>query len=254
MFKRSKKNLESLVGKVAVITGGSSGIGYAVAKKLLSLGARVVLIGREQRRLEKAVGTLGSKSSFLVADITDRAEVESVGVEIERSFHKIDFLVNCAGMSAVQNRGVIDEQVFEELLKVNLTGTYICSMIFGYKLIKRGGAVVNISSIRGRSGTPSFSPGYAAAKAGVINLTKSFALELAKDGIRVNCVAPGPTYPTGISKNWTEEFIKNLSATIPMQRLAEPKEVADAVYFLLSDLSTYITGQTLDVNGGLWMN
>lgn len=254
MLENNQIQSGSLLGKVAVVTGSSSGIGLATAQKLFAEGAKVILIGRNHEKLLAANHKLNDSAVILVADISVRTQLEKIALQIKESFGKIDFLINCAGVSRVQERGILNEDAFDELIDVNLKGTYLCSMIFGYGLINPGGAIVNISSIRGRTGTTSFSAGYAVAKAGVINLTKTFALELAGSGIRVNGVAPGPIYPTAISEKWSTEMIKEISQTVPLKRLGRPDEVANAVYFLVSDLSSYMTGQTLDLNGGLWMN
>jgi 3-oxoacyl-[acyl-carrier protein] reductase len=246
---------ENFKNKVALITGASGGIGLATAEKLANLGCSVILVGRDIHKLNEAQNKL-VKYNVVVdvqkADVIKIRDIKTVHRNINKKFGKIDYLVNSAGISIPQKQGVLDENIFDSLINVNLKGTYISCMLFGYELIKNGGAIVNVGSVRGRTGTDSFSSGYAASKAGVINLTKSFALELAERNIKVNCVAPGAIYPTEMSKSWNSALRKSIAENIPLKRLGKPKEVANVICFLLSEESNYITGQTIDVNGGLW--
>jgi len=240
--------------KTVVIAGGATGIGYAAAKKMIEHGANVIILGRTEETLKSAVRNFGANASYCVCDISDLKSLKITAKKIKKETGGIDCFVNCAGIAREQKQGVLDEKIYDDLMRINLKGAYLCGMVFGYGLIKHGGAIVNIGSVRARTGTPSFSSAYAAAKAGVINLTKSLALELASKKIRVNCVAPGAIYPTNISRGWTKKVRQSIASGIPMKRLGKPEEVADAVYFLSSDMSAYITGQTIDINGGLWMN
>jgi NAD(P)-dependent dehydrogenase (short-subunit alcohol dehydrogenase family) len=153
----------------------------------------------------------------------------------------------------LKKKGETSSTNFDKLIAVNMKSVYLTSMIFGHHLMNNGGSIVNVSSIRAKTGTPSFSSSYAAAKAGVENLSKSFALELADKNIRVNAIAPGATFPTKMSINWSEEIKTEITNTVPLKRLGSPEDMANGVYFLVSDLSTYITGQTLNINGGAWM-
>lgn len=238
----------------ALITGAANGIGLATAKFLASKKYNVLLVDRNSKQLKRLKTLLQKQFSVKVliseCDVTRTDELQL----LRKKIGKINFLVNIAGKSIGQAKGVLDEAAFDQLIEANLKSVYLTSMIFGYKSIKNGGAIVNIASIRARTGTPSYSSGYAAAKAGIINITKSFALELAEKNIRVNAIAPGPTYPTKMSKNWSIEFRQELAQSVPLKRLARPEDIASAVWFLLSNNASYITGHTLDVNGGLWMN
>lgn len=248
---------ENITNKVSLITGASCGIGLATAEKLANFGCNIILVGRDIHKLNEAKNKL-VKYNVVVdvqkADVAKIRDMKKVYSNINRKFGKIDYLVNSAGVSIPQIQGSLDEKAFDSLISVNLKGTYLSCMLFGYKLIKNGGAIVNVSSVRGRTGTDSFSSGYAASKAGVINLTKSFAYELAERNIKVNCVAPGAVYPTKMSRSWNSVLRKSLAENIPLKRLGGPKEIANVICFLLSEESNYITGQTIDVNGGLWMN
>lgn len=243
--------------KTYVVTGGGSGIGKAVVSSLLQKGFKVIVLTRDSDKVSALNSELGNYSENLksfICDVKNADEVEKVLGIVLKEYGYIDGLVNAAGQSINQQKGVIDDKTFDLLLSQNLKTVYVPSMIFGYSLIKKAGSIVNVSSIRGRIGTDSFSAAYAAAKAGVINLTKTFALELAEKNIRVNCVAPGLTYPTELSKNWTQEFRETIAKTIPLKRLAKPEEISNVIEFLLSDKASYVTGQTIDVNGGLYMN
>lgn len=240
--------------KTVLVTGAGSGIGKATAILLASKGYNLVIIDRNDKRLNKLAERLRLKYGISVnhygCDLSKLGEVR----EIQSGLPDIDFLVNIAGKSVKQKKGVVDVDGFDLLVNSNLKSAYLTSMIFGYNSIKNGGAIVNVSSIRARTGTNSYSSIYAATKAGILGLTKSMALELADRRIRVNAVAPGPIYPTKSSKDWTKEFRESLSSTIPLKRLGRPIDIANVISFLLSEESSYITGQTIDVNGGLWMN
>lgn len=240
-----------------IVVGGASGIGKAVVLSLLRAANNVILLSRDPEKIAKLkaeISDLPGNLETLVCDAKNAEEVRNISEQIKTHYGLVDGLVNAAGESIPQQKSLLDIQVFNQLLEQNLNTVYIPSMVFGYSLIKNSGAIVNVSSIRGRTGTDSFSAGYAAAKAGVINFTKTFALEMADKNIRVNCVAPGLTYPTELSKNWTQEFRDSIAKSIPLKRLASPSDISNVIEFLLSEKSSYMTGQTVDVNGGLFMN
>ncbi|MDD3998743.1 MAG: SDR family NAD(P)-dependent oxidoreductase [Candidatus Shapirobacteria bacterium] len=244
-------------GKKIVILGGSSGIGLATAIFFNKYGAKVIIVSRDAKKLKIAKKNFKTGSTMvhtIVGDVSDPISMKHICNKIKDKFGKINYLVNAAGVSILQKPGIVDADAFLKLIEVNLKSVYLSSMHFGYGLLKNGGAIVNISSVRGRTGTSSFSQGYAVAKAGVINLTKTFAIELASKKIRVNCVAPGAIYPTGMSKSWSKKLREDIAEGIPLGRLGKPQEVAKVILFLLSEDASYITGQTIDVNGGQWMN
>lgn len=240
-----------------IVVGGASGIGKAVVLSLLHAANNVIILGRDPEKnakLKIELSALRGNLETFECDAKNVEEVQNVSEQIKTSYGLVDGLVNAAGESIPQQKSLLDIQVFNQLVEQNLNTVYVPSMVFGYSLIKNSGVIVNVSSIRGRTGTDSFSAGYAAAKAGVINFTKTFALEMADKNIRVNCVAPGLTYPTELSKNWTQEFRDSVVKTIPLKRLASPSDISNVIEFLLSEKSSYMTGQTVDVNGGLFMN
>lgn len=232
------------------------GIGKCTAIKFAKEDYDLALISRRSELLAKFKNSLNkyrTKILIYCCDVSDSVAVQKTFEKIKRDFTKVDYLINNAGLIHSAPIEKSTEADFDEEIAVNLKGTYLCSMA-AYPFIRPGGAIVNISSYRGRMGTPNTSVGYAAAKAGVINLTKSFAYQLAKYGIRVNSVSPGAVYPTGLSQNWSEEKIKKLTESTPLGKIAKPEDVSNAIYFLASHLSEAITGQTIDVNGGYWMN
>lgn len=242
------------INKTVLITGATGGIGKATTELLALNSYDLILLDRSKKALVLLANKISKKYNIKVeyydCDLSKLEDIEKIQSKIKR----FDYLVNIAGKSVTQDKGLVDLQKFDTLIDSNLKSSYLTCMIFGYKSLNNGGAIVNISSIRARTGTDSHSSIYSAAKAGLLGLTKSMALELADKNIRVNAVAPGPTYPTKTSKMWSVELRKNISAKIPLKRLGKPIDVANTIKFLISDDSSYITGQTIDVNGGLWMN
>jgi NAD(P)-dependent dehydrogenase (short-subunit alcohol dehydrogenase family) len=245
-----------LDGKVAVVTGAARGIGRAVAERLAMAGAHVVIADRDD--VEAAVATTaindaGGMASALVLDVTDRDQVTNVVAHLYAAHGKIDVLVNNAGI--VRNAPAAEMSIddWTSVIDVDLGGVFHCSQAFGRRMISDGrGAIVNISSICGEVTVyPQPQVSYNAAKAGVNLLTKSLAVEWARLGVRVNAVAPGyvGTELTLRGRGNVEWFGTWMKMT-PMGRLGEPREIANAVLFLASDASSYITGTVLTVDGG----
>lgn len=248
-----KKSLK----KRAIIFGGSSGIGLATTKLLGKKGVDLIIVSKNLHKLKtikREIEKTGATIHVFAGDTSNLITMKSISKKIKNQFKKIDYLVNTVGISIPQKQGILNMEIFTKLIEVNLKSVYLISMLYGYEIMNQGGSIVNVASIRGRTGTDSFSAGYAAAKAGVINLTKTFAKELAVKNVRVNCVAPGATYPTGMSKSWPKSLRDSIAQNIPLKRLGTPKEMAKVIVFLLSKNSSYVTGQTIDVNGGQWMN
>jgi len=240
---------------VTVITGATSGIGLATTKLLFQKGHVLALIARSQDNLLNIQKLLKEEGKVKIyqCDVSQSEGVKKTFEKIINDFSSIKNLVNCASLTHSKSIEQDTEEGFNEEVDINLKGTYL-SIMAAYKHMSKNGAVVNFSSIRARTGAPSSSVGYAAAKAGIINLTKTFALQLAPLGIRVNCIAPGAIYPTGFTVKWTEEKRSAFIETVPLKRLGNPEEIAQVAEFLLSEKASYITGHTLDVNGGAWMN
>lgn len=240
--------------KVGIVTGAGSGIGKAIAKKLAQEGCNLVANDINETSLNNVVNeiqSLGYRAIGIKADVANKTEVELLVKTTIQKYGKIDLLVNNAGIYPASPVTELKEEEWNRVIDVNLKGVFICSQeVVKYMIKQKSGAIVNIGSVDGKE-PPGGNAHYSAAKAGVMNITKTFALELAKYGIRVNCVAPGWVATPNILANDRWKMIIN---KIPIGRLAKVEEIADGVLFLLSDSSSYITGEILDINGGLMMD
>lgn len=245
----------TLKGKVAVVTGGTRGIGYAVVKKFLEAGASVALFGSRQCTADAALERITSESPganvmALSPDLTDSASVEGAFGEVVKRFGRIDILVNNAGISQSLPLNEYSDEEMDKILDLNLKAVFVCCRAAARLMEASGGGVIlNTSSVVSLYGQPSGCL-YPTTKFAVNGLTKSLSRELAPRGIRVNAVAPGVTR-TDMVANLPEAMIKPLVARIPIGRVGEPDEVADAFLFLASDMASYITGAVLPVDGGV---
>jgi 3-oxoacyl-[acyl-carrier protein] reductase len=243
-------------GKVALVTGAARGIGRAIALALAREGADIVLVDVD---LDRAQGTaqeiegLGRKAKAILADVSDRKDVHRLVSETVSLFGRIDILVNNAG---IIRRGTFlehDPEEWDKVLDVNLGGTFNCSRVVVPLMIEQGrGKIINVSSVAGIIGDITAAPSYGTSKGAINTLTKSLARELAPHGINVNAVAPH-AIETEMSQEWSEEKRRRIVEAIPMKRLGQPEEVAEAVVFLASDGADFITGHVLDINGGYLM-
>ena len=237
-----------LSGKVALVTGASGGIGSAIARQLHDAGAHVILSGTNQEKLD-ALSTELKESSVKVCDLSDHDACEALINDIE----KIDILVCNAGMTKdglVIRMGVKD---FEDVMNVNLTSGFILNKLAARKMMSaRSGRIINISSIVAVTGNPG-QVNYCASKAGMIGMTKSLALEVSTRGVTVNAVAPG-FIKTNMTDKLNEKQVEHIMSKIPMGRMGMPDDIASAVLFLASDAASYITGQTLHINGGMYLS
>lgn len=242
-----------LKGKVAIITGGTRGIGFSTVKKFLDNNAKVILLGSKRESVEVAIDQLKKINDKYDVDgkwpnLTDMSSVESCFKEIKDKYGKIDILINNAGISARDKIYDYKEQDFKSIMDLNVNAVFNCSKVVANFMKENGGGVIlNTSSMVSIYGQPS-GCGYPASKFAVNGLTKSLARELGKDNIRVNAVAPGVIL-TDMMKNVPENVIEPIINAIPLGRIGTPDDVANAFLFLASDMASYITGVVLSVDG-----
>ena len=247
-----EKNI--LKGKVAIVTGGGTGIGKQIAVKLAEHGAKIVIAGRKEENLNKSAAQLKKITQNVLAvktDIRNEKEVENLFIQASKKFGSVDILVNNAGGQFISPFEKISTNGFDAVVKTNLYGTWFCCKNALEYMKKKGGKIVNIVHIYAIRAAPGLAHS-GAARAGVINLTKSLALELAEYKINVNAIAPGITVTEGFREEMinNKEMMKKLQDTIPLRRFAEPDEIAGCVLFLVSGASDFITGQVIAVDGG----
>ena len=242
-----------LKGKVAVVTGGTRGIGFEIVRKYLANGAKVVLFGSRKETVEKALENLHAENGAWEVEgkcpeLTNAAEVEQAILEVKDKYGRIDILVNNAGISQSTPLYNYTAEEFDKVIDLNVKAVFY-AILPAAKIMKEqgGGCIINTSSMVSISGQ-SAGVGYPASKFAVNGITISLARELGKDNIRVNAVAPGVT-KTDMVAALPEEVVKSISAKIPIGRPAEPEDVANAFLYLASDLASYVTGEILSVDG-----
>lgn len=242
-----------LENKIAIVTGGTRGIGLATVEAFLREGATVILTGSRQETAEKAVAALkekdpNAKVAGIAPNLSDLASVEEAFQKVAQEYGRIDVLVNNAGMSDSTPFDKYDEATFEKVMDLNVKGVFTCSRAVTPIMQAQGsGVILNTSSMVSRYGQPS-GIAYPTSKFAVNGFTLSLARELGKHGIRVNAVAPGIT-DTDMMRAVPEQVITALSAQIPLGRIGKPEEVANAFVFLASEMASYITGVVLSVDG-----
>jgi NAD(P)-dependent dehydrogenase (short-subunit alcohol dehydrogenase family) len=244
-------------GKVAIVTGAGGGVGKAISKRLSSQGCKVILLGRDRTKLQKAASEIGNKKNTMtvIADITKEAEVLSAIDQTINSFDKIDILVNNAGIinDPVPFHEMTEDQ-WDDLVETNLFGMFrITKAVIPIMMKNGGGNIVNISSVLGIRSIPRVPLSvYAVTKAGVIMFTRSIAVEYGQHKIRCNCIAPS-TIRSSIIEPYLqdEEAKKVLESTFPLRVIGEPEDISGAVAYLCSDDSKWVTGTVLMVDGGL---
>ncbi len=246
--------MKRFAGMGALVTGGSLGIGKAAALGLAAEGARVAVAAR---RLDLALAVVreiegaGGQAAAIAADVCVAADVERMVGEAEATVGPLDFFVNNVGGGALRPFLEIDEAEWERMLRFNLTSAFLCCRAVLARMVpRRRGSIVIVGSIAGRSTSPFQGAHYTAAKAGALGLARHLAREMAPHGIRVNAVAPGPTATERILATVPAERQQRTAVGIPMGRMGTPAEQAGPILYLLSDEARYVTGATLDVNGG----
>lgn len=244
-----------LAGKVALVTGGAQGIGKAVALLLARNGADIVVSDINLEKAEetaKEVQALGRRALATKVDVAAFGDVEKMVEAILTQFGKVDILVNNAGIARDKLILRMTEEDWDAVLNINLKGTFNCTKAVVRHMSKqKSGKIVNIASVVGEMGNAG-QGNYAASKAGVIGFTKTIAREFAQRGINVNAIAPG-YIETPMTDALSDKVKEELKRLIPMDRLGKPEDVAEAVLFLVSESANYITGQVLNVNGGIYM-
>ena len=240
-----------LKGKTAVVTGGTRGIGFAIAKKFLDNGANVAICGSRQDSVDKALAKLTEYEGRVMGiwpDLCDPQQVAEAFASVKARFGSLDILANNAGISSRTSLYEYTVEEFSRIMDINVKAVFVCSQAAA-RIMKEqgGGAIISTSSMVGEYGQPS-GCGYPASKFAVNGLTRSLARELAKDQIRVNAVAPGVTRTDMLSALPTE-MVDRISASIPLGRVGEAEDIANAYLYLASDLASYVTGVTIRVDG-----
>lgn len=245
-----------LDGKVALVTGARGGIGLATARALAAEGARLVLgdvASLDQTVAEVAEAASGSGSVIgTKLDVTSASDAESaVKLAVER-FGGLDILVNNAGVGKPAPLAEVTDELWDWIMDINLKGSFICARAAAPAL-REGGVIVNMASLAGRASSPAMACAYSASKAGLLGLTRHLAKELAPRGIRVTAVNPGVVITPLATDNYPPEHLARTIESIPLGRAAQPEEIASVVVFLASPAAGYVTGASLDVNGGIFM-
>jgi 3-oxoacyl-[acyl-carrier protein] reductase len=245
--------MNTFAGKVAVVTGAGRGIGTVIAAHLVAEGATVYLPDLDGGRSHDVASRLGPAARPATLDVTSASQVTAFFRHVEEEAGGADCLVNCAGGYAPLVPTLkITEAEYDLVMDSNLKGTFLCCQAAIASMIrKHSGAIVNFSSLAGRQTSPALGSPYTAAKAGVLGLTRHLAKEFGAQGVRVNAVAPGTTEGERVAGLLTEEDRERQLQGIPLGRFTTPEDLADVVMFLLSDKARYITGATIDVNGGV---
>ncbi len=243
--------------RVVVITGGSTGIGRAMAEVFVKNQSQVVIIGRREETLQSKVSAMGSSCTWQRADVSQREQVEAAITAIVSQFETIDALINNAGYSGFEG-GMSPamaleqaEEIWNRQIGVNLTGTFLMTHAVAPHLKRPGGRIINISSDGALTGANGLRlAGHAAAKAGLFGLTRALALEYGPEGITVNSIVPGFIADTAANGKIPNEIVKNIAAQLPVRRAGQTNDIATAAFFLASPEAGFITGELLNINGG----
>jgi 3-oxoacyl-[acyl-carrier protein] reductase len=249
----SRTSIVRLNDKVAIVTGAAQGIGLATAIRFATEGARVVVADLSAARVEAAVASLraaGGRALGCLVDVTDRVTIDAMVAEVRAEWGRIDVLINNAGITKDARLAKMSAAQFDSVIAVNLKGVFECTQAVAESMVAQGsGSIVNASSVVGLYGNFG-QTNYAATKAGVIGLTKTWARELGPKGVRVNAVCPG-FVKTAILETIPDEVMQKMVAKVPLGRLGTPEEIAAVYTFLASDDASYLNGAVIEVSGGI---
>jgi len=241
-----------LPGKGALVTGASGGIGGAIARTLHAAGATVAISGTNTDKLERVAAELAERVHVMPCNLADRAAVQKLAADAEAKLGQVDILVNNAGVTRDNIFMRMKDEEWDQVLAVDLTAAFVLTRATLRGMMRRQwGRIVNITSISGVVGNPG-QANYAAAKAGMVGMTKSLAREVATRGITANCIAPG-FIKTPMTDALTEKQVEQIMAIVPAGKFGTPEDIAAAALYLASEEAKYVTGQTLHINGGMAM-
>jgi NAD(P)-dependent dehydrogenase (short-subunit alcohol dehydrogenase family) len=238
--------------KIAIVTGGASGIGHAIAKKLVAQNIKTIILGRNLDKLTEACATLGPLATLVQCDLSNTGSIPAVIQKIASAHGRIDILVNNAGINLKKEFIDITDEEFLKILQTNVLGVFSISREVAKVMMKaKQGSIINISSMAAKYGLPKVAA-YAASKSAIEGMTRVMAVELAPHGIRVNCIAPGfiMTNMSNIALNGDQERKQRVLSRTPMGRLGLPEEIAETAFYLASDQASFVTGTVLSVDGG----
>ena len=246
-----------LEGKSAIITGSSRGIGRAIAKCYAENGARLIIHGTKEEallELKSELNALGAECEYVAGDIGSPDTAARLAEKCLENYKSIDILVNNAGINSRKSFEELSFEDWDNMLRTNLTSAfYTCKAVLPSMLEQGSGVIINMSSSAGKTAHPNAAISYGVSKAGINSLTQKLAYDYAAKGIRVNAICPGPI-ETDMSKQWTEEYREKVYSSIPMHRLGTGADVANVAVFLASDMAAFICGESVNVNGGKYMN
>ena len=250
-------------GRVGIITGGATGIGFAVAREVARLGARVVICSRKEENLGKAVEQIRSETGradaagYHVLDVRNAEAVEEMAAKVDGEHGRIDFLMNNAAGNFIVSAEQLSVNGWNSVIGIVLNGTFYCSSAVGKRMIERknGGVMLNVIANYAWTGGPGVIHS-ASAKAGVLALTRTLAVEWARHKIRVNAIAPGPVDTPGAAERLFPDpmIMEGIRKTIPLRRFANLEEIANAASYLLSEYASYVTGENFVIDGGQWLS
>lgn len=248
---------ELLKGYAAIITGSSRGIGRAIALAFAENGADLVIHGTKEgalQELQSQIRDMGVRCEYVAGDIGQYETAQRLANACMAAYGKIDVLVNNAGINSRKAFAELTPEDWDNMLRVNLTSAfYTCKTVVPHMLERKKGAIINMSSSAGKTAHPNAAVCYGVSKAGINSLTQKLAYDLAPHGIRVNAVCPGPI-ETDMSLQWTEEYREKVFSSIPLRRLGTGADVANVAVFLASEMAAFVVGESINVNGGKYMN